>query len=398
MQLFTGKEYLKIDIANNFGLDKDDWKDRIKWFDVNEHRLDQLIKEADEPALFFAGLQAWNATKEGKPSSYPISLDATSSGIQILACLTGDRKAASLCNVIDTGHREDAYTSIYLHMCEVIGDTAKIDRKLTKQAIMTAFYSSTAVPKMVFGEGPLLDIFYKTLEERAPGAWELNEAMLRMWDPTALSNDWVLPDNFHVHIPVMGTVQNNVQFLNKPYEVTYNVNRPIKEGRSLGANMTHSIDGMLVREMTRRCMFDPIRIMNILDALENKIYLTGTREDTVLLEKLWNHFKKSGFLSARILDCIHSGNMHLVDRVEIFDLIASLPKKPFEVIAVHDCFRCLPNYGNDLRKQYNILLSNIAKSELLSFLITQIKKKPIKVGKLDKNLWKDILDADYALS
>lgn len=63
-----------------------------------------------------------------------------------------------------------------------------------------------------------------------------------------------------------------------------------------------------------------------------------------------------------------------------------------------DCFRCLPNYGNDLRKQYNILLSNIAKSNLLTFLLSQITGRYIKVGKLDDKLWEDVLDTNYALS
>lgn len=134
-QSFTGREYLKIDIANNFGLDKKDWDERIAWFDENENQLDKLLKKAEEPALFYAGVQAWKKTKSGKPSGYPISLDATCSGIQILACLAGDRKTASLVNVVDTGHREDAYTSLYLHMVGELGDSAKIERKMTKQAI-----------------------------------------------------------------------------------------------------------------------------------------------------------------------------------------------------------------------------------------------------------------------
>ena len=226
-QEFTSKEYLKIDIANNMGLDKDDWDDRLSWFKNNEPNLEKLLPKADEPALFFAAVKAYRKAQQGKVVNYPISLDATSSGIQILAALTGDRKAAALCNVIDTGHREDAYTGLYTAMCDKIGDRTKIDRKDTKRAIMTAFYSSTAVPKTVFGEGLLLDIFYETMKENAPAAWELNETMLAIWNPKKFSNDWVLPDNFHAHIKVMPTISENVHFLNAPYEVQYSVNRPM---------------------------------------------------------------------------------------------------------------------------------------------------------------------------
>lgn len=134
-QTFTPKEYLKIDIANSFGLDKISWDDRIEWFNDNQAQLRGLMNQAEEPALFYAGVLAWEAALDGKPSGYPISLDATCSGIQILAALAGDRRAASICNVINTGAREDAYTSIYRIMVDKLGDTAKISRKDTKKAI-----------------------------------------------------------------------------------------------------------------------------------------------------------------------------------------------------------------------------------------------------------------------
>ena len=209
-QAFTGKEYLKIDIANNFGLDKEDWDVRIAWFDDNAHQLDDLLTQAEEPALYYAGVCAWKKAMAGEISGYPISLDATSSGIQFLAVLTGDRKAASLCNVIDTGHRQDAYTGLYQSMLDRIGEGGKINRKDTKNAIMTAFYNSTAMPKRIFGEGALLDAFYETMKAEAPGAWELTETMLAIWDNEALINAWVMPDNFHVRVKVMGQVADYV--------------------------------------------------------------------------------------------------------------------------------------------------------------------------------------------
>lgn len=398
-QTFTGLEYLKIDIANNFGYDKSTWDERIEWFNRNENILETLLKQAEEPALFFAGMKAFRHAQQGLPVTYPISLDATSSGIQILAALTGDRKAAELCNVVDTGKREDAYTGLYTKMVEKIGEQAKIDRKNTKNAIMTAFYSSEAVPKKVFGEGKLLDIFYETMMENAPGAWELNETMLSIWDPTKYSNDWVMPDNFHVKIKVMTNVIESVNFLNKPYEVNYSINEPMEHGRSLGANMVHSIDGMLVREMARRCMFDVNQCNLIYDYITtNQKGKRTDREKDKLLITLWDHYKDSGFLSARIIDYIDGENIGHVDGNAIWNLIGSFPNKAFQIISVHDCFRCLPNYGNDLRRQYNQLLSEIAKSELLSFLISQMLERRISVSKLDRTLYKDILDTNYALS
>ena len=404
MQLFTPREYLKIDIANNFGLDKENWDTRINWFDDNESRLDELLHQAEEPALFYAGVQAWKKVKAGLPIGYPISLDATSSGMQILAILTGDRSAARLCNVVDTGKREDSYTNIFEIMVnELINRLGShgggISRDDCKRAIMTSLYGSRAVPKEVFGEGVQLRIFYKVMTEMAPAAWELNEAFLEMWDPTAYSHDWVLPDNFHVHVKVMSTVKETVQFMNQPFDTFHTVNEPTPEGLSLGANVTHSLDGFIVREMTRRCNYNPDTILKVVSALgSEKQRANTTSDDDKMVITLWNHYVESGYLSARILSHLDVGNIGLVDQPTIWNLIDSLPQKPFKVVTTHDCFRVLPNYGNDLRIQYNNQLHLIAKSNMLQYILSQILGRQITIDKLDPALYVNIMDTNYALS
>lgn len=404
MQRFTGKQYLAIDIANNFGADNDKktWSERLDWFNSNEHQLMSLLNQAETPALYYAGVQAWEQAKKGIPSGYPISLDGTCSGLQILAVLTGDRFAASICNVINTGKREDAYVSIYEWMVANLGEGAKINRKETKAAIMTSYYGSEATPKEVFGEGKLLGVFYEAMQLHSPAAWELNEAFLAMWDSEALMNSWVLPDNFHVHIKVMGRTSETVHFLNKPYEVYRQVNEPKEKGRSLCANVTHSIDGMMVRELGRRCDYniDQVRLVRslIFTSLVQPLEVEET-ENTTMVQTLWELYKKSGYLSARIIDYIDEDSIWLIDeRAYLLELIESFPDKPFKILTVHDCFRCLPAYGNDLREQYNRQLYLIAKSDMLSYLISQIMHKTITIGKLDPNLYLDILEADYSLA
>lgn len=289
--------------------------------------------------MMVAALNAIEKAHNKIPSGFPISLDATASGIQLLSVLTGDIDAAKLCNVIDTGRREDAYTNIYQSMMYELGEEGQITRSDTKVAIMTAFYSSKRQPERIFGEGtPLLQLFYRTLEEKAPRAWELNNAFLQMWNPEALKHSWVLPDNFHVDKLVIGKKQDSVHFKNGLHSVTYKVNAPKEKGRSLGADTVHSVDGFVVREMVRRCSFDPERIayvrrvVNFLPMFSDNI----KELDNNMVLCLWDHYQKSGILSARILDHINSHNIHLIDVEVIKDLLDTLPEKPFELIAVHD--------------------------------------------------------------
>ena len=227
-----------------------------------------------------------------------------------------------------------------------VQDTAKIKHEDVKQSIMTACYGSRAMPKTIFGEGHLLDVFYQTLSEEIPGAWELNEAMLALWDPNTLINEWTMPDNFHVKIKVMGQVKETVQFLNEPFDVFYNVNMPVEEGRSLGANLHHSVDGMIVREITRRCDYNPKQLNKIKELISigsgNKS--TCTKDDDIVIT-LWDHYNSCGILSARIIQHLNADNFGHVDINVIRELVESFPEKPFKVISIHqwwiqNCVNC----------------------------------------------------------
>lgn len=337
-QEFTSLEYLMMDIAGSFGLDNKDWDVRLDWFQKHKHDLQGMMKLAKEPALYFAGMMAYEDYLAGKPSGYPVSLDATCSGMQILTVLTGDRLAAALCNVIDAGFRADAYTSIYQSMLVRVGQSGLITRDKTKNAILTSLYGSQAIPKQVFGEGILLNGFHTTMETECPAVWELNKTYLAIWDATKTKYSWILPDNYHVHVLIMGQMTESVTFLGNVFDVNTMVNMPVSEGRSLGANTTHSIDGMIVREMTRRCNYNAKQVDKVRMALGDcEAHDMGADdEDTEMVRILWGHYKDTGYLSARILDHLHIDNAGIVDYAVVMELIDSLPKKPFEIICIHD--------------------------------------------------------------
>lgn len=415
MQTFTPIEYLKIDIASNYGLDKETWNARLDWFHENQYDIEtigltnsnkvkrlKLMKEADSPALFYAGIKAWMQAKAGKAIGYPVSLDATASGAQILAAMVGCEKSAQLCNVVDTGNREDLYTNIYQRMCERYGSTGEFDRLAAKQAVMTWLYGSTAEPKKAFGEGDLLETFYQTMFEDAPGISKANVGILNLWDPTVNQYNWTLPDGFEVNAKVMGKVKHSAMFLDQEYEVIQKVQMPQERGLSLGANVVHSVDGMIVREIVRRCDFDPEQNINVIEMIMQSDYARGNeimrhRKRDQMVLKLQAAYEKSGFMSARIIDYLDYYNMALVDYSAVLKILRSMPTKPFHVLTIHDCFRVHPNYANDLRRQYNLILSDIASSNLLEFILNQVTGQHVAVPKMT-NLSDQILQANYALS
>lgn len=395
MDLFTSEEYQKIDIANKYGLDKLNWIDRIKWFNSNENNLANVVDEAEEPASFYASLKAYNLGKAGGSVGYPISLDATSSGVQMLAALTRDKKAASLSNIVDVGYRENLYSAIH----NKIGNIVEYEK--VKKAIMTSVYGSEERPKEAFGNK--YDLFCSVMNKEMPRVWMLTSIMLDLWDEQAYSYKWIMPDGFNVIQEVMASKWTTFSFKGTHYNYHHYVNEPIKRGergsRSLLANVAHSLDGFVNRELTRRAMHDPEQIKEVLNTLAERprdANPSGRQADN--LKRLWGFYKAYNILSARVLDYINPYTSAIIDEPKaIYKLINTFPKKPFEVISIHDMFRVHPNYGNDVRKLYNHILADINESDFFNYVMSSLIGKPISFN-LGSPFGNEIRVSNYSLS
>ena len=397
MQEFTPLQYLQIDIANLAGKDKLSWDDRLLWFKENEHDLLSLTEKADKPHQYYAAVLNYPQVAAGAVNYHPIALDATSSGTQILSCLICDRKAAEYCNVLNTGTRRDAYTDLYKLLSDEIGENPMITREKLKKAIMTSLYGSQSTPEELFGE--YVEDFYKLMERECPLIWQVNMFLTDNWNGTVDRYGWVMPDNFHVDIKVHNQREINFKFCGSDFTSTVQVNAPNQYGRAYSANVTHSTDSLIVREITALAMHNPKQIAKIKALLDGKYVNEAIHEeDNELVEILANRAKATNFLSARVLDQLNSENIKLVNEQDLRDLLTLVPAKPFECLWVHDSAHVLPNYGNDLRKLYIAQLAKIAKSDLLQFILNQMPIEYTKVHKGDPNMWKDVLDSEYALS
>jgi hypothetical protein len=413
MQQFIASDYLKIDIANSFGHDKVTWDERIAWF--NENQAELLIDPvkacvlADEPAQALAGLLAFQAHLDGKPIGYLCGLDATASGLQMLALFSGCEQSARMCNLIDTGDRQDAYTGMHVAMNDLLGRDMKIPRKDVKDALMTHLYGSKAVPKRTFGEGtPELQAFYQVVDQLLPGADELNRGLLTLWNPEALTHAWTLPDGFEAVIRSMVSVENTVTFLGVEHKVTEKAQAPQATSLCMGANIVHSIDGMVVREMNRRCNYtaDTINAFQVLfyDCLTKPGRDQGgqstKRTKDVQLLRLIELSEITGFVSAVIFEYVDAANYGLLSgamRSKLISLIDSMPATSFPLVCIHDCFKFHPNYGDDVRRQYKQILSELAGSNVLPAIASEITGRPITVKKASSTLPAMILASEYAI-
>ena len=80
MKTYNPMQYLAIDIANQYGLDKLNFEDRIQWVKDNINYLEEYQHEAEEPILFYKAVKALRQVQSGKPVGHTIALDSSSSG------------------------------------------------------------------------------------------------------------------------------------------------------------------------------------------------------------------------------------------------------------------------------------------------------------------------------
>jgi DNA-directed RNA polymerase len=219
-----------------------------------EHALEDCIEHADEPFLYTKAVYAYSDAKVGNPTGYIMGLDATASGLQLMACLTGCMATAANTNLTSLTTREDIYGKVANEMNKLLGTS--LTRKQVKDPVMTVFYGSKAQPIKLFGEGtPALQAFYKVLNTELPGAMKLMQIMQAHWDPYTLKHEWSLPDGHVVVAPVYQKVDKKIE-VDELNHATFthraDVIMPADNGLSLAANIIHSIDGYVVREMYRR--------------------------------------------------------------------------------------------------------------------------------------------------
>jgi DNA-directed RNA polymerase len=264
MQQFTPLEYLLIDIANCFGMDKETWRNRIQWSKDNLVVLEALDSDAESPILFRKAVRALRKVEKGLPTNHIMGLDATASGPQFMSAASGCANGMEAVNLIDTGTRRDAYTETANAMSSISGQT--FDRSDLKQPQMTYFYGSTAVPKAIFGQW--VAHFHAAMESTFPGAAALMRILQAHWNPTTSYYSWTMPDGHRVHIPVTTMEKKGMEideYDHFRYTYQMRVVKPVTEGRSLAANVIHSIDAWACRQMVRRCAQQGFQVAPIHD-------------------------------------------------------------------------------------------------------------------------------------
>ncbi|HVH91274.1 MAG TPA: DNA-directed RNA polymerase [Candidatus Acidoferrum sp.] len=411
--LFTGWQYMLIDLANAFGLDKDLFEDRIHWAETNLPHLEQLVDQADSKPLFFKAMLAIRAVQRGEPVHHVVGLDACCSGIQVMSALTGCITGATNTGLVDPNVRADAYGTLQKVMENVLNGQVHVERGDSKQALMTMMYGSKKEPINVFGaDTEELTAFYESSQIIAPGAYELLQDLLASWRPYALEHSWQLPDGFQAKVKVMEKKEARIEVdeldhATFTYEFYENVGT--KKGLSNAANVVHSVDAYVLRCIHRRCNYNRELVEQAKVVIDLELEARADNAAPILQPKdkllyYVEQYNRSGMADVVILPYItmgtggtaHLTTEHLQKMQALVD--SMLVHKPFPVITIHDEFKCGPNHMNHLRQHYINIFAELAESNLLSDILSQIHGVQGTFTKLSNTLPQLIRGSNYALS
>lgn len=402
MKQFNPMQYLAIDIANHFGLDKLNYEDRIDWVKTNIDDLEQFTSTADEPLLYAKAVHAFRQVQQGLPVGHAVAFDAACSGLQIMSVLMRCKSGCYLTGLIDPNKRIDAYSMITDAMNEELskqGKQVSVSRKDAKKAIMTSLYGSLKVPEDIFGED-VLPIYYSTLQKYCSGAMELLEMLRDSWNANSNVHEWTLPDGHTAYVPVVDTVEKRITVSEGAFEYSptmrYKEQTTKQSAVSNIANVVHSIDGYILRTIYRKCNYHKgiVKSFLRLDYDPTKIVIT----DDWINDK----YKATGIADISFINHIDQTNIHHYPTDLIHSLIVQckqmLEHEPFEVICIHDSFACHANYMNYLRRYYNQILAELSESTVIDDILSQLYGIKGYINTKGESLKHDILNSNYGLT
>lgn len=417
MKTYTPFEFICIDIANQGYDDKKLFEERIQWVKDNFSRLLYINTGKKERPLYLKAVNALYRACKGEAIGHMVGLDATCSGMSIMSVVTKCYKGCLATNLIDPDKRNDAYTMVTDEAGAMLDGDLIVTRGDAKDATMTTLYGSQAKPREIFGKDTEeLDAFYAGLVAVAPRAVELLGDLRMAWQPFALEHRWVCPDNFTVRIKVMQKVEGERVEVDEldgaSFTYEYYVNVGTKSDLKLVANVTHSLDAYLLRSMERRCNYNKKAVMSalclLLDEAKGRKCDNLTEqtlgEATNLAQQLIAVWGGCEMPDARLLNELTRTDVQFMSDKHIEQMIALadqlLEREPFEIVTVHDEFKCHANNCNWMRLTYIQIMADLARARVLEDIYEQITGlTPSYEGQMvGDELAELIMGSNYALS
>jgi len=166
------EKWIRFQVATTFGLDKETLNDRLSWTYLNEDLITIIAEDpignlheweaAEEPWQFLAACREMYSCvikRDQISTGLCIAVDATCSGLQLLAGMAKDRSTAELVNVLPSDKPQDAYKRVAEIAKANCPESVQpyMDRKTVKKTVMTLPYNSKFYSNKAYIKEALLE-------------------------------------------------------------------------------------------------------------------------------------------------------------------------------------------------------------------------------------------------
>lgn len=383
----VGLYWLKIHIANTYGLDKAPFEDRIEWVDDNRERLLEVARspldslslwvDADSSYEFLAACMAYEDYVLGLPVHLPIQLDAVNSGVQMYSGLLRDKKGAkSTCVIGDT--RSDLYQEVADLVNKKLedGDYPPIVSFIDKEGVEKTLSTRVEAESM---KGKFTRSYTKRNVMTVPYSVSVRGMKMQNWDVMDdlklhgkqfwKGDDWVV----------------NYIWTTLTYEAIFEIVKGARAGQEYLKEVAKLLDKTAM-------WHTPIYGVPVLQpALKFKEVRVKTILGTLTIAEETEEVKKQKQLSAIAANFIHSIDatilMYVVDHIG------------YDIGVIHDCFLVHPNEGERVRDIYKEGYTRVMRADPLKMFSDELDPEHIVeipyVGDLDLD---EVANSSYIIS
>ena len=359
-----GLYYLYIYGANCHGendISKKTFEERIEWVKSNMNLILNMDKEfilkAESPFLFSAFcLVLIKYDKDpNTPINFPVSLDATCSGMQHFSGLLLDFELASQVNLLQDNKVNDVYKSLVNPINKAINIygmdnfteysklmNVKLTRRELKSLIMTKTYNVTTYGM----KGQLMNKFERKEEKRVsplnkeykiylykvPSKPGIGELLIKEYEIMKIAQ--IVNDNIFSEYKSLNSIYKYLTTITKVMTL---LEIPVSWVTPSGLSLTQSY------------------------ALSSKqklsISFRGKNRTAIIKE--WSKCKVD---NRKQVNSIIPNIIHSFDGSHLINLINYFKSTEISLLPIHDCFGCHPNdmdeLASEVRKQFVLLYSN----------------------------------------
>ena len=285
------EEWLAFQVATTFGLDKAPMAERLEWVRNNKDLITKVATDpignlpewegVEEPWQFMAACHEYHhccIECDQQFTGLMVAVDATCSGLQILAGLAKDQSTASLVNVCPGDKPSDAYKAVAEEAKKYLPVEMHpwMTRKTTKRTVMTIPYNATKSSSWGYIKEALVEqgyepekeevslvvnAVYQSMDAIVPGPMRVMrwiKAHVGQYIRSGADHiEWTTPSGFVVNQKrnKKETNQMDLQLMGRT-RVNLTVGEgepcPTRHKSSTAPNLIHSLDASILHETFQR--------------------------------------------------------------------------------------------------------------------------------------------------